>query len=167
MFNSIRTCVDRYLAGNKIALQSTMLDRDGYGFLSVGIVKDDVVDSHHNLAAEDSAQVNFTCVLPTSSSLILGFTIFNRQDVGVASASSADLGLKLPSGPCRIRIPLPLARIPSGDFRIEAALFDSATGYVQGDHLASFSLVNTISNRAGMLPRGATLIEHPWSVTVI
>ena len=54
---------------------------------------------------------------------------------------------------------------PSGDYRVEGAIGDAAMIYAQADKLAVFSVINTIANRAGTIPLGATLLEYPWRVT--
>ncbi len=166
-FDDIHTCIEKYNSKIKSnGSTGSVVNKDGYGFLSVTVADINklapVNGSHHSFTATDSVELVFECHTPVSSSLVLGFTLFNAQEVGVMSASSSDLGYHLPGGRCRIAIPLPLPRLPTGDYRVEAALWDSSSGYAQSDLLASFSLVNTIANRAGIPPRGTTLLECPW-----
>jgi lipopolysaccharide transport system ATP-binding protein len=165
--DSTEACIAFYTnRTNNIGKPVATINKDGYGFYSASVHRNQSsgISDCETLDASILAELLFDCELPKSHSLNLGFTVINSKNVGILSASALDIGADLPSGRCQIRIQLPLSRFPSGQYRVEGAIWDASGLYAQSDHLASFSVINKNYNRAGVEPRGATLLDRLWAI---
>ncbi len=109
--------------------------------------------------------LNFDIVVENSSSLNLGFTIFNDEDIGILSSCALDSIEKLPVGQHTLRLALPTDLLPSGAYRIEGALWDPYQVYEQSDHLARFNVVteNTLE-MSGFKPKGLVMFKSAWKL---
>ncbi len=139
-----------------------------YGFRSIRLINLDDPNEMEILTCQTPARyaLEFKCVIPESRSVNVGFTLINDAEVCVASCSALDSVQRLPAGPVTMRIELPIPSMPSGNFRVEGAVWDSSREYDKSDGLLFFSVTNTMSilNLNGSKPRGATLILSPWQI---
>jgi lipopolysaccharide transport system ATP-binding protein len=109
------------------------------------------------------------CELPAGSGANVGFTLFNDADLPAVSSCVRDTLESVPSGRVRLRVELPVARLPSGRYRVEAAVWDRTERHDQSDALLFLDVVNPRSalDVQGFKPRGATLIESPWTAAAL
>jgi lipopolysaccharide transport system ATP-binding protein len=144
------------------------LDSSGYGILCASVRSSDRPDQQSlepTLGATDDAFIEFRCRSPQGASPILGLTVCSHdRDLPALSASSADSGITIEGGDVVVRVGLPVERLPTGSYRIEAAFSEPGRNYSQSDNLAFFHVVNTVHNRAGTVPRAATLLASSWEV---
>ena len=143
-------------------------DLKPFGFRDINIVNLDDPNELEVICLQTPTRyaIEFNCVLPVSHDLNVGFTLVNDAEVCVASCSAQDTIEKLPSGAVRMRVELPVANLPSGNYRVEGAVWDTTKEYDQSDGLLFFSVLNRMSilNMKGNKPRGGTLIWSPWDI---
>jgi lipopolysaccharide transport system ATP-binding protein len=164
---AISDCVRAYLSG-------LLADREGErafapgdaGFRSVRVLDAEGRPETGALDAARGYRLEFDCRLPSSPDVNVGFTLYNEAEVPALSGSARDDIEVLPSGDVRLRVELPLGRLPSGRYRVEGALWDRARRYDQSDALVAFDVVNARSalDVSGVKPRGATLLDRPWVI---
>ena len=144
-------------------------DAPGYGFRRVSL-RNMAFDPPREVAAADGSGsyfLEFQCRLPSSPSVNVGFTLLNDAEVPALSGSARDGLDEIPSGDVQFSVSLPVSRLPSGRYRVEGAVWDGSERYDQSDALLVFDVVNPRSSLdvVGFKPRGATLVDTPWTVT--
>jgi len=114
---------------------------------------------------EPNVFLNFEVVVEKSSSLNLGFTIFNDEDIGIFSSCALDSLKDLPVGRLTLQLALPTELLPSGAYRIEGALWDPYQVFQQSDHLARFNVLteNTLE-MSGFKPKGLVIFKADWKI---
>jgi lipopolysaccharide transport system ATP-binding protein len=141
--------------------------RQGPGFRSARVIDLSHPEGVGTAALEAGGRyaLELECDLPPGGDVNVGFTLFNEADLPAVSSSARDALRELPSGPVLLRVELPVGRLPSGRYRVEAAVWDRTERYDQSDALLVLDVVNPRSalDVQGFKPRGATLIETPWT----
>jgi lipopolysaccharide transport system ATP-binding protein len=108
----------------------------------------------------------FHCVLPSTPDVNIGFTLVNDNEAPVASSCIRDVTSEVKTGDITYEVGLPVEALPSGSYRVEAAIWDAERQYAQGDGLLSFTVTNHLSylDRKGVPPRGGVLIRSAWTI---
>ncbi len=163
----IGACVHSYL-GSLLAdrREERVLGQAQYGFRSVRVM--DWL-GHPQSGALDSAAgytLELSCRLPSSPGVNVGFTLYNETEIPAVSGSAQDSIPLLPAGDISLQVELPIARLPSGRYRLEGSVWDRSVCYDQSDALLAFEVVNSRSalDVSGIKPRGATLLNRPWKI---
>ena len=145
-------------------------DAPAYGFRRVSLRNIALNPPREVEAADGSGSyvLEFQCRLPPSPGVNVGFTLLNDAEVPALSGSARDGLAEIPSGDVQFSVSLPVSRLPSGRYRVEGAVWDGSERYDQSDALLVFDVVNPRSSLdvVGFKPRGATLVDTPWTVSV-
>ncbi len=164
---AIGECVRAYLAGLLAAREGErVLGEAEFGFRRVRVVGANGEAETGALDAAGAFRLELDCRLPSSPDVNVGFTLYNDSEVAALSGSARDDIEVLPAGDVRFQVELPLARLPSGRYRVEGAVWDRGTRHDQSDALVAFDVVNSRSvlDVSGVKPRGATLLDRPWTL---
>jgi lipopolysaccharide transport system ATP-binding protein len=158
-----RCYVGRLLADRR----ASGLGERPFGFRRVALrsLDDDAAGDLDAVDARRRYRLELDCRLPGSPHVNVGFTLLNDEEVPAMSGCVRDSLAELPDGEVRLSLELPVGRLPSGRYRVEGAVWDGASFLDQSDALLTFDVVNPDSalDVSGLKPRGATLIELPWS----
>jgi homopolymeric O-antigen transport system ATP-binding protein len=160
-------CVRDYLAGLLADRQGgRVLSEAEFGFRGVRVVGAQGQVETGALDAAASFRLEIDCRLPSSPDVNVGFTLYNESETAALSGSARDDIDVLPPGDVRLQIELPVGRLPSGRYRVEGAVWDRSRRYDQSDALLAFDVVNARSalDVSGVKPRGATLLDRPWTL---
>ena len=137
-----------------------------YGFRRVRILDSSGQPQSGALEAGTNYTLELACQLPPSPGVNVGFTLYNDAEIPAVSGSAQDNIALLPAGGVSLQVALPIARLPSGRYRVEGAVWDRSVCYDQSDALLAFEVVNSRSalDVSGVKPRGATLLNRPWKI---
>ena len=160
----VNKAVDEYLS--KISEPKAKSSKSyGTRFVKVTIQDErgNVVDK---LEMGEKNYVIFEVYVENNVDLNLGFTLYNINDIPIISSCALDSFSELPRGFSELKIELPVDLLPSGDYRIEGALWSPYQLYEQDDYLASFSVTrNSYLEVRGSTSRGILVFPDKWMLS--
>jgi lipopolysaccharide transport system ATP-binding protein len=163
----IGACVHTYLESLLADRRDDrVLGESQYGFRRVRVLDSSGRPQLGALDASADYCLELTCHLPSSPGVNVGFTLYNESEIPAVSGSAQDTIPLLPAGGVSLRVELPVARLPSGRYRVEGAVWDRSASYDRSDALLAFEVVNSRSalDVSGVKPQGATLLNRPWKI---
>jgi lipopolysaccharide transport system ATP-binding protein len=118
--------------------------KEGSRFLKVHL-EDSSGTEKDVFSQDDEAFLVINLYAESPRNLNCGFTLYNAAEIALFSSCLQDSLPTIASGPNGYRVRIPLDFLPSGNYRLEGAIWDDAQRYDQRECLAAFSVLRNDS----------------------